>query len=262
MEREERPAHGTAQGGPSLLSDKETALYKHVKFFDRDGDGKVGPLDTYRGFRDIGFGILLSLYAAIVIPLAMGWLTNDKWNWWPSVQIKVRNIHKAKHGSDSQMYDHNGNFRAHEFDQLFDSFDLDGDGKLSFLELFRMTESFRYAPPSSSSFVVPHLLLLREASRPVCVLCAACRVACVVRVGWRTTGSGGRRSSSSGAFCSSCAKRTGRSAGRACAASTTVRCSTPSPRGEERRQSSLCRGRCRRRSSRRSGGRRNDEHEE
>lgn len=145
MEREERPAHGTTQGGPSLRSDKETALYKHVKFFDRDGDGKVGPLDTYRGFRDIGFGILLSLYAAIVIPLAMGWLTNDKWNWWPSVQIKVRNIHKAKHGSDSQMYDHNGNFRAHEFDQLFDSFDLDGDGKLSFLELFRMTESFRMA---------------------------------------------------------------------------------------------------------------------
>lgn len=41
--------------------------------------GKVGPLDTYRGFRDIGFGILLSLYAAIVIPLAMGWLTNDKY---------------------------------------------------------------------------------------------------------------------------------------------------------------------------------------
>jgi hypothetical protein len=41
--------------------------------------GKVGPLDTYRGFRDIGFGVLLSLYAAIVIPLAMGWLTNDKY---------------------------------------------------------------------------------------------------------------------------------------------------------------------------------------
>lgn len=40
--------------------------------------GKVGPLDTYRGFRDIGFGVLLSLYAAIVIPLAMGWLTNDR----------------------------------------------------------------------------------------------------------------------------------------------------------------------------------------
>ena len=39
MEREERPAHGTTQGGPSLRSDKETALYKHVKFFDRDGDG-------------------------------------------------------------------------------------------------------------------------------------------------------------------------------------------------------------------------------
>jgi hypothetical protein len=95
------------------------------------------------------------------------------------VQIKVRNIHKAKHGSDSQMYDHNGNFRAHEFDQLFDSFDLDGDGKLSFLELFRMTESFRYAPPPSSSspFVVPHLLLLREASRPV-VSRVVSRVSC------------------------------------------------------------------------------------
>jgi hypothetical protein len=41
--------------------------------------GKVGPCDTYRGFRDIGFGIILSLYAAIVIPLAMGWLTNDSY---------------------------------------------------------------------------------------------------------------------------------------------------------------------------------------
>jgi hypothetical protein len=51
MEREERPAHGTAQGGPSLLSDKETALYKHVKFFDRDGDGAFFATRGHSGAR-------------------------------------------------------------------------------------------------------------------------------------------------------------------------------------------------------------------
>lgn len=92
------------------------------------------------------------------------------------MQIKVRNIHKAKHGSDSQMYDHNGNFRAHEFDQLFDSFDLDRDGKLSFFELFRMTEKFRYsaAPPLLS-------LLPRLTSSPCRVCVCACAVVCVCR---------------------------------------------------------------------------------
>lgn len=58
--------------------------------------------------------------------------------------IKVRNIHQARHGSDSQMYDLKGNFRDHEFDQLFDTFDKDKDGHLTFFELFQMTERFRY----------------------------------------------------------------------------------------------------------------------
>jgi len=113
------------------------------------------PLDS----REIGFGIILSLYAAFLIALAMGWATNERyqilvfcncfttrssrWNWWPSYTVKVKNIKKARHGSDSQMYDINGNFREHEFDQLFASFDTDGDGRLSFLELLRMTEKFR-----------------------------------------------------------------------------------------------------------------------
>jgi len=125
------------------ISQRETALVSHVKFFDRKGDGYIRPWDTYNGFREIGFGIILSLYAAFLIALAMGWATNERWNWWPSYTVKVKNIKKARHGSDSQMYDINGNFREHEFDQLFASFDTDGDGRLSFLELLRMTEKFR-----------------------------------------------------------------------------------------------------------------------
>ncbi|GBF90707.1 hypothetical protein Rsub_03008 [Raphidocelis subcapitata] len=52
----------------------------HVAFFDADGDGVIWPLDTYRGFRRIGFNPLFSLLAVPFIhgsfsyPTCSGWL--------------------------------------------------------------------------------------------------------------------------------------------------------------------------------------------
>ena len=37
-----------------------TVLHQHMAFWDPDGDGLIYPLDTYRGFRNLGFDPIIS----------------------------------------------------------------------------------------------------------------------------------------------------------------------------------------------------------
>lgn len=39
---------------------RATALQKHCAFFDLDGDGVLVPWDTFTGFRQLGYGLLMS----------------------------------------------------------------------------------------------------------------------------------------------------------------------------------------------------------
>jgi hypothetical protein len=72
--------------------------------------GKIYPLDTYSGFRRIGFNIPLSMFAVLVIHGTFSYPSQDSWLPDPFLSVKTANIHRCKHGSDSESYDSEGRF--------------------------------------------------------------------------------------------------------------------------------------------------------
>lgn len=73
-------------------------LQQHVLFWDRDADGLIYPWDTYRGFRDLGFSVLFSLLAMVIINANFSYPTRLSVSWWPDpwFRVYVGGIHKAK----------------------------------------------------------------------------------------------------------------------------------------------------------------------
>lgn len=76
----------------------------------RSHAGKIFPQDTYAGFRRMGFNILISMYAVVVIHGTLAYPTHSSWIPDPRLPILTRNIHKCHHGSDSMVYDKEGRF--------------------------------------------------------------------------------------------------------------------------------------------------------
>lgn len=120
-----------------------SVLQQHVAFFDRNGDGIIYPWETYAGFRAVGFNVLWSFGAIFVINGAFSWATQNSWIPSPTFSIIVRNIHRAKHGSDSEVYDTEGRFVPAKFEELFSKFDHGQKNALTFFELLELTEANR-----------------------------------------------------------------------------------------------------------------------
>jgi peroxygenase len=120
-------------------------LQQHVAFFDRNNDGYITPWETYLGFRAVGFNVLWSAGAMFVINGAFSWSTQNTWLPSPTFTIHLRNIHRAKHGSDSEVYDTEGRFVITKFEELFSKFDHGRKGALTFFELLELTEANRNA---------------------------------------------------------------------------------------------------------------------
>ncbi|KAK3690397.1 Caleosin related protein-domain-containing protein [Podospora appendiculata] len=131
----------------SYMHRNHTVLQQHVLFWDRDADGKISLLDTYTGFRELGFGIVFSLLSMLIINLSFSYPTRLAYTWVPDpwCRIYVNAIHKAKHGSDSGVYDKEGRFVPQAFEDLFSKWDLDDDGALSAAEFLNMVAGHRVA---------------------------------------------------------------------------------------------------------------------
>nr|GLL32881.1 probable peroxygenase 5 isoform X2 [Ipomoea trifida] len=94
-------------------------LQKHVAFFDINKDGIIYPWETYQGFRKIGCGVPLSVFASLFINLGLS--KKSRPGKWPSplLPIEVTNIKLAKHTSDSGVYDSHGRFVESKFEEIF-----------------------------------------------------------------------------------------------------------------------------------------------
>ncbi|KIO15430.1 hypothetical protein M407DRAFT_98685 [Tulasnella calospora MUT 4182] len=103
-------------------SEDPTALQQHVAWWDKDNDGVIWPSDIYHGFRALGFGILLSVVSSIVICLSLSYPSGSTWypDW--AGRIWIGGIHKAKHGSDSDVYNRKGVFDERAFEEIFSTY--------------------------------------------------------------------------------------------------------------------------------------------
>lgn len=76
----------------------QSVLQQHVLFWDRDNDGIIWPNHTYSGFRRLGFNILFSAFAVMVIHGGFSYPTRLEFSWLPDpfFRVYVQSIHKAK----------------------------------------------------------------------------------------------------------------------------------------------------------------------
>ncbi|KAK1309175.1 Peroxygenase [Acorus calamus] len=120
-----------------------SVLQQHVSFFDRNKDGIVYPWETYQGFRDIGCGYLLSIAAGLFINLGISYPTLP--GYMPSLlfPIHIKNIHKGKHGSDTESYDTEGRFVPSKFDEIFSKYGLTHHDALTYEEISKMLKTNR-----------------------------------------------------------------------------------------------------------------------
>lgn len=118
-----------------------SVLQQHCAFFDRNGDGVIYPWETFAGFRAIGFSLFISFLGSVIINGAFSYVTLNSWIPSPLFPIYLKNIHKAKHGSDSEVYDTEGRFVPSKFEALFQKFAKSDKDKLHFDELYALTRA-------------------------------------------------------------------------------------------------------------------------
>lgn len=125
--------------------DEQTALAKHCAFWDRDEDNVIWPLDTYRGFRELGFNLVLSILSIFIIHSGFSYPTRLKYSYLPDpfFRIYLGAIEMGKHGSDTGSYDGRGYFQPTVFNSMFSKYAKTSEDGLTVYELFDLIHGQR-----------------------------------------------------------------------------------------------------------------------
>ncbi|WZH42154.1 Caleosin related protein-domain-containing protein [Fusarium acuminatum] len=107
-----------------------------------DHDGVIWPIDTYRGFYQLGYGIILSIISVLVIHGNFSYPTQSSLLPDPFFRIYIDNIHKDKHGSDTGTYDTEGRFIPQKFEDMFSKY-ADGRDYMTLWDLSRLMKGQR-----------------------------------------------------------------------------------------------------------------------
>ncbi|KAK4618556.1 Peroxygenase 1 [Fulvia fulva] len=131
----------TPNGTPSWREKHahQTVLQQHCSYWDPDADGIIWPLDIYRGCAAWGWHPLLCLLVTIIIAGSMSYPTLPAGRYLPDLwfRIYLNNIHKCKHGSDSNTYDQEGRFRPQQFEDFFAKYDAGSKRGVDLYDLAR-----------------------------------------------------------------------------------------------------------------------------
>ncbi|KAK6431454.1 hypothetical protein LTR95_012384 [Oleoguttula sp. CCFEE 5521] len=128
---------GTTQDYWAANHTTRTTLQQHCLYFDQDEDGVISLNDTYTAVRKWGWSMLLSLIVVVIIHGGLSYPTQRGWMPDPFFSIRIDNIHKGKHGSDSTTYDNEGRYRPQAFEDLFAKYDRGRKGALGRSDLAR-----------------------------------------------------------------------------------------------------------------------------
>ena len=106
----------------------------------QDGDNILWPLDTWRGFREMGYNFFWCTFAMwcvrpcrlfvirayradppfdSVIHFFFSWFTAPGFLPDPFFRVFIKNGHRSKHGSDTAVYDSEGRFIPAKFEEIF-----------------------------------------------------------------------------------------------------------------------------------------------
>jgi hypothetical protein len=59
---------------PCATSPANTSLKRHIAFFDINSDGKISPLETFTGMRQLNAGLAFSAFTAAGIHLTLSYV--------------------------------------------------------------------------------------------------------------------------------------------------------------------------------------------
>lgn len=154
-------ATGSARvaGAAAAAGKAETSLMRHVRYFDRNGDGVIKPAETIEGAKGLGVNAVVAHGLALGLHAGLGPKTSGKL----STEIRIENIHMGVHAG-SINFDEQGNFKPAQFEAMFAEYDTNRSGALSRSEVFAMLKARKKSAVSYNLSKTAFSVLLAVAS--------------------------------------------------------------------------------------------------
>jgi peroxygenase len=113
----------------AIAPQKMTALQKHLSFFDQNQDGNLTRTETAQGLKKLGLSPVRAEVTGTLINTGIGLKSSD--HWYDFTTVNLNKIHQSKHGSDTGIYDTQGQFVQGKYDELWSRFDQGNKGALT-----------------------------------------------------------------------------------------------------------------------------------